>query len=99
MMREVVIYYRKLYSLLSAQAMRAAGSAYATDTDMTTYLMDLLKKHGADLDHRQATNTGAYTKVILPLSDKLSDDEAHNLFTPRTTSFDFAGRLCATWAR
>lgn len=89
MMREVVIYYRKLYSLLSAQAMRAAGSAYATDTDMTTYLMDLLKKHGADLDHRQATNTGAYTKVILPLSDKLSDDEAHNLFTPRTTSFDF----------
>ena len=89
MIREVVVYYRELYALLSAQAMRAAGNAFAADRDMTAYLMDLLRKHGADTSHLLTTTNGDYAHVVLTLDQHLTDEEAHNLFTPRTANFDF----------
>jgi len=89
MIREVVVYYRELYALLSAQAMRAAGNAFAADRDMTAYLMDLLRKQGADTSHLLTTTNGDYAHVVLTLDQHLTDEEAHNLFTPRTANFDF----------
>ena len=89
MMREVVVYYRELYALLSAQAMRAAGSPYAADSDMTGYLMDLLRKHGADTAGAKATPEKAYVRLELPMDRSLSGQEAHDLFTPQTKDVDF----------
>lgn len=89
MMREVVVYYRELYSLLSAQAMRAAGSPYAADSDMAGYLMDLLRKHGADTAGAKATPEKAYVRLEMPMDQSLSGQEAHDLFTPQTKDVDF----------
>ena len=89
MMREVVVYYRELYALLSAQAMRAAGSPYAADSDMTGYLMDLLRKHGADTAGAKATPEKAYVRLEMPMDRSLSGQEAHDLFTPQTKDVDF----------
>jgi signal transduction histidine kinase len=88
MIREVVVYYRELYALLSAQAMRAVGSPYA-DADMTSYLMELLKKHGADTAHCKTTQQDAYVRLRIPMTDNLSEQEAHDLFTPQTKNVDF----------
>ena len=89
MMREVVVYYRELYALLSAQAMRAAGSPYAADSDMTGYLMALLRKHGADTAGAKATPEKAYVRLEMPMDRSLSGQEAHDLFTPQTKDVDF----------
>ena len=65
------------------------SNAFAADKDMTAYLMDLLRKHGADTSHLLTTTNGDYTHVVLTLDQHLTDEEAHNLFTPRTANFDF----------
>ena len=89
---ELVTYYKELYSLLSAQAMRQIDDNVRVDKDMIDYLFEILKKLGggtplsyqvADLDERYTT-----LNVQMPQL-KLTHEQTEALFTPTTIDLNY----------
>lgn len=93
---ELVDYYKNLYAMLSAQAMRqVAAVPFRPDADMMEFLMQLLKKanQGEKPMVEVAARDRNYVTVRITLSRlHVGEEEAACLFTPLTK--DVAFLLC-----
>lgn len=90
---ELVNYYKELYTILSAQAMKQVEmGGMAIDASLLHYLFDILRKNGCATVNDVVVDEGdtAYVKVRLPMSKTtLSINELALLFTPLTPQLDF----------
>ena len=88
---ELASYYKELYTMLSAQAMRQVEGAKPIDRDMLVYLFEILRKHGGSEPVATEKNTPEnYVKIEVKMPDlKLSDQQRTQLFTPLTIDFDY----------
>lgn len=84
---EVALYYKELYSLLSAQGMRQIETNLKVDKELTDYLFLLLKKLSGEKtikkDISELDANYVIIKVRLP-SLLLSQQQRADLFTPST---------------
>ena len=92
---EVATYYRELYGILSAQAMHQVAPRKLRlmplqhwilgDETLVSYLFELLKKHSGEKspEIQYLPTDGPYVEVHIPMPQlKLTEAEAHDLFTP-----------------
>ena len=88
---ELASYYKELYTMLSAQAMRQVEGAKPIDRDMLVYLFEILRKHGGSEPVAKEENAPEnYVKIEVKMPDlKLSDQQRTQLFTPLTIDFDY----------
>lgn len=91
-MREVVSYYKELYSILSAQAMRAIAWQPHVDFEMLDYMEEILARNGEGSEDgvRPVATDPSYVRIryLMP-GLRLSDGEARDLFTPLTVNLQF----------
>ena len=88
---EVVDYYHALYAILSQQAMRQIG-AIRIDSDMTSYLFELLRKLNKNEKPpvRVTPRDAQYVDVVVEMTQlRLNERQSHDLFTPYTLNLDF----------
>lgn len=86
---EVVEYYKALYSILSAQAMRQISGPVRVDKSMIDYLLSTIKGIGGgqNLDVEAKERNEKYTILIVPLSNVDYDEkQCEQLFTPLTVN-------------
>ena len=89
---ELVTYYKELYSLLSAQAMRQIDDNVRVDKDMIDYLFEILKKlgGGGELSYQVADLDDRYLVLSVQMPQlKLSHEQTENLFTPATIDLNY----------
>lgn len=89
---ELVNYYKELYSILSAQAMRQIDQNIRVDNDMLHYLFDILKKQNAGETPRHEVSKvdDRYFRLCLFMNRlALSPGQAEVLFTPSTVDIQF----------
>ena len=89
---ELVIYYKELYSMLSAQAMRQIEGFVHVDDDMLVYLFDILQKeNGGERPVREVIEKDErYLTILVHLSNlHLTKEQCRQLFTPATTSVSY----------
>ena len=91
---EVTDYYRELYGILSQQATYEAERTklhlapldhqILGDENLVRYLFETIRKQSGQKQlEPQYTQNGPYVEVRIPLPQlQLSEEEAHNLFTP-----------------
>ena len=88
---ELASYYKELYTLLSAQAMRQVEGKQRIDREQLEHLFEILRKHGGS--EPVATENGApqgYVSVVVGMPAlQLSDRQRTQLFTPLTVDFDY----------
>ena len=88
---ELASYYKELYTMLSAQAMRQVEGTQRIDRDLLVYLFEILKKHGGT--EPVATDDGApqdYVKISVAMPElNLTVQQRTQLFTPLTIDFDY----------
>jgi len=90
--RELAIYYRDLYSILSQQAVRQTQVSVHPDHYIISYLMELLTKLNNNtkprIEEHSIDNT--YTRVDVIMDEmKVSEIDARQLFTSDTIDFRF----------
>ncbi|MBQ6162079.1 MAG: DUF5112 domain-containing protein [Prevotella sp.] len=90
--RELAIYYRDLYSILSQQAVRQTQVSVHPDHYIISYLMELLTKLNNNtkprIEEHSIDNT--YTRVDVIMDEmKVSETDARQLFTSDTIDFRF----------
>ena len=90
--RELAIYYRDLYSILSQQAVRQTQVSVHPDHYIISYLMELLTKLNNNtkprIEEHSIDNT--YTRVDVIMDEmKVSETDARQLFTSNTIDFRF----------
>lgn len=87
---ELAAYYKELYTVLSAQAMRQI-TPQRIDRNLLGYLFEILRKHGGS--EPVATEENApekYVKIEVAMPDlHLTDTQRTQLFTPLTIDFDY----------
>ena len=89
---ELAGYYKELYSLLSAQALRLTVGQIRLDPDLLNYLLEILqKKSGEKKIIPEVRDKGvSYVVIRIPLKKmNLTEVECHQLFTPLTKDLDF----------
>ena len=89
---ELVTYYKQLYSLLSAQAMRQIERPYKVDRDTMRYLFDLLKKlnGGCKPDYQVKEKDCVYVQLAFAMTSlNITSVQAQQLFTPLTLDVNF----------
>ena len=87
---ELVTYYKELYSLLSAQAMRQIDDNVRVDKDMIDYLFEILKKLGGGNVSSYSDVDDRYVTLNVQMPDlKLTQEQTEALFTPATINLDF----------
>ena len=89
---ELVTYYKQLYSLLSAQAMRQIERPYKVDRDTMRYLFDLLKKlnGGCKPDYLVKEKDSVYVQLAFAMTSlNITSVQAQQLFTPLTLDVNF----------
>ena len=92
---EVATYYRELYGILSAQAMHQVAPrklrlmplqhGILGDETLVSYLFEILKKQSGEKspEIQYLPTDGPYVEVHIPMPQlKLTEAEAHDLFTP-----------------
>lgn len=89
---ELVNYYKELYAVLSAQAMRQIEISGRVDEDMVRFLFEILKKQNGGVEPASAKSEidDRYFRLTL-LMDRLSlsPEQADALFTPNTSNIQF----------
>lgn len=86
-MAEVVDYYKALYSILSAQAMRQISPITHVDYDMLRYLFTLLKalNGGQETALKENERGDKYASLSVSMTAvSYSDEQCERLFTPLT---------------
>ncbi len=101
-LRELVDYYKQLYTLLSAQAMQQAETEVRLDYDKLDHLFDLLRQLGGAAKGTFARETcgkdAAYTIFRIPMPRlKLTPQQCAQLFTALTIDLRFL--LCRQMVR
>lgn len=89
---ELVTYYKELYSLLSAQAMRQIDDNVRVDKDMIDYLFEILRKQGGGgaLSYDVADQNERYVTLDVQMPQlQLSHEQTEALFTPATIDLNF----------
>lgn len=89
---ELLTYYKELYSLLSAQAMRQIDDNVRVDKDMIDYLFEILQKQGggATLSYDVANIDDRYVMLNVQMPQlHLNHEQTENLFTPSTVDLNF----------
>lgn len=89
--RDLLSYYKELYTLLSMQAMRQVEGTVHIDADMIRYLFDILIKLGGYSGSIAAESLGhGYVKLCIPMPRlHLSNVQCEQLFTPSTSDIQF----------
>lgn len=88
---ELAHYYKDLYTILSAQAMRQVDVAPRPDHTTITYMLDLLKRlNGGTAPACEETQAAdGYVKLRFTMSGlRLTDKQRHELFTPETINLE-----------
>ena len=90
-LEEVVAYYKALYSILSAQAMRQTEGAIRIDRAMWLLLIEVLKSHnGGAVTWTVLRRDAHYIIVTVPLPGlSLTPVQCRQLFTPATVDVRF----------
>ena len=90
-LEEVVAYYKALYSILSAQAMRQTEGAIRIDRAMWLLLIEVLKSHnGGAVTWTVQRRDAHYIIVTVPLPGlSLTPVQCRQLFTPATVDVRF----------
>ncbi len=100
-LRELVDYYKSLYTMLSAQAMEQAEAGVRMDSDKINHLFDLLRRLGGTAKGtvgKHPCPDAAYTLFLVPMPRlSLSPLQCAQLFTPLTTDLQFL--LCRQMVR
>ncbi|SFG11369.1 Histidine kinase-, DNA gyrase B-, and HSP90-like ATPase [Prevotella sp. KH2C16] len=89
---EVADYYKAIYSMLSAQAMRQIEGMLRVDKDMTNYLFDILKKQSGEqeLSVKEQERDEKYTILTVPMKKlSLTEEQCQQLFTPLTLNIQY----------
>ena len=88
---ELSSYYKDLYMLLSAQAMRQIDNHVKVDDDMLRYLFDILKEqNGGELVLTAEDKDPVYCLIHVKMNNlHLSDEQVAALFTPNTVDMQF----------
>ena len=91
-MREVVSYYKELYSVLSTQAFRAVACQPHVDLEMLDYMEEILRKNGGD--GRSVVSAveiaPSYVRIRYPMPElHVTAAQARDLFTPLTVNLQF----------
>ena len=89
---EVADYYKAIYSMLSAQAMRQIDGMLRVDKDMINYLFDILKKQSGDqkLSIKEQERDPTYTILIIPMQKlNFTEEQCQQLFTPLTVNIQY----------
>jgi signal transduction histidine kinase len=119
---EVVSYYRELYGLLSQQAMHQVegvrlhlqplADGILGDKNLIAFLFEILRKQGG-AKKSISQKDDKYLEITVPMPQlHLSDEEAQNLFNPRTDHIPYLlcrqivrdhgeatnRRMCGIWA-
>lgn len=90
--KELASYYKELYAILSAQAMKQITPPMRVDYDMTAYLFQILRKINQQEMPSIETlrEEGRYTVRRLTMNNlKLTEEETKLLFTPQTVDLQF----------
>ena len=89
---ELVVYYKELYSMLSAQAMRQLVGFVRVDNDMLNYLFDILKKgNGGEkpsIEMSEKDEKYMMIRVHMPHLS-LTEEQCDALFTPSTVDVSY----------
>ena len=90
-LKEISTYYRDLFKILSAQAMRQVDNTSRVDDELLQYLFDMLQQQNKakpimQIHQRDET----YTFIDLTMQNlQLSDEALSALFTPDTHDMQF----------
>ncbi len=90
-LRELVDYYKSLYSMLSAQAMQQVEGHIRLDSDMIHHLFSLLYKIGGSkqISRKESGEGSLYLTLCVPMPQlRLSDRQCADLFIPLTVNLD-----------
>ena len=94
-LRELVDYYKSLYSMLSMQAMEQVEANVKYDSFLLDYLFDLLRSESRQMSKQvslqpTARPNPAYAVCRIEMKDIVYDDTVHHLlFTPLTSDLKF----------
>ncbi len=91
-LRELVDYYKSLYSMLSTQAMQQVEGNVKLDRDKLVYLFDVLYKEGGskEITNKESGIGSHYTTFCVPMPKlRLSEQQCTELFTPLTANLKF----------
>ena len=89
---ELVVYYKELYSMLSAQAMRQIEGFVHVDDDVLMYLFEILQKENAgERPSRELIDKNEkYCTILVHMSRlHLTTEQCSQLFTPSTTNVSY----------
>jgi hypothetical protein len=89
---ELVVYYKELYSMLSAQAMRQIEGFVHVDDDILIYLFEILQKENAgERPSRDIIEKNEkYCTILVHMSRlHLTTEQCSQLFTPSTTNVSY----------
>ena len=89
---ELVVYYKELYSMLSAQAMRQIEGLVHVDDDMLTYLFEILQKENQGekpVREIKDKNDKYYTILVYMSRLHLTAEQCSQLFTSATMNVSY----------
>lgn len=89
---ELVVYYKELYSMLSAQAMRQLIGFVRVDNDMLNYLFDILQRcNGGEKNIIKVTEKDdRYITLHIAMPHlSLTEEQCDTLFTPSTVDVSY----------
>lgn len=89
---EVAVYYKQLYSLLSAQAFRQIEAPFKIDNTAFQYLFELIKKSNSGIkpQYTCSEKDNVYSRLKIVMSGlHLDKSQQQNLFTPLTIDINF----------
>lgn len=89
---EIVDYYKAIYSMLSAQAMRQIDGMNRVDEDMINYLFDILKKQSGEqkLSIKEQKRDERYIILSIPMKKlDITEEQCLQLFTPLTINIQY----------
>lgn len=91
-MAEVVAYYKQLYSMLSAQAMRQIERPFKVDKEVMQFLFEILKKQNGAIEPQRTVREKDenYVAIDCTMSSlNLDAQQQLQLFTPLTSDLNF----------
>lgn len=90
-LRELVVYYKSLYQLLSAQAMEQVEGNVRYDEFLNRWLLDLMKGDSRQYVVKVARcSDNQYSTLCIEQRDVVYDESLHNLlFTPLTSDLSY----------
>ncbi len=90
-LEELASYYKELYVLLSAQAMRQIENTVKVDFEMLDYLFDILREqNGGELNMSYKDIEEPYSVIEVEMTHLvLTDKEMVDLFTPNTINMQY----------